>query len=71
VRSLFIVRRTRRNQRLLAELRPLFAARFPGSAAAWLRALGTDAAPLPATDGLLWSTSHYRIVASRLGGGNK
>ena len=67
VRCLFVVRRTRRNEHLLAELRPLFAARFPGSSVAWLRALREGNASLPEQDGLLWSTSAYRLQASRLG----
>ena len=67
IRCLFVVRRTRRNAKLLQELRALFAARFPGSSVAWLRALGDPAAPLPDRDGLLWSTSTYRLQASRVG----
>ena len=69
VRCLFIVRRTRRNERLLAELRPLFAARFPASSRAWIDALSNAGAGLPSADGLLWSSSGYRLQASRLGRG--
>jgi len=67
VRCLFVVRRTRRNEQLLAELRALFAARFTGSSIGWLRALGEPAARPPEGDGLFWSTSTCRMQASRLG----
>jgi transcriptional regulator with XRE-family HTH domain len=65
VRGLFIVRDTHRNRAIVAELRPLFAARFTGSSTTWLRAL-TSAAPLPDGHGLLWSDPHGRLIASRL-----
>lgn len=67
VRGLYIVRGTRRNRALVAELRPLFAARFGGSSVGWLRALtDPDVAP-PAADGLLWSDRAARhLRASRL-----
>lgn len=55
VRGLFIVRGTRRNAGLVAELRPLFAARFGGSAVAWLNALTRPESRVPAGDGFLWS----------------
>lgn len=67
VRCLFVVRRTRRNERLLGELRPLFFARFPGSGVEWLAALSMPARDLPSDDGLLWSTSTFGLQASRLG----
>ena len=65
VRGLFIVRDTHRNRAIVAELRPLFAARFTGSSTAWLRAL-TSEAPPPGGHGLLWSDPHGRLIASRL-----
>lgn len=65
VRGLFVVRDTRRNRALAVELRPLFASRFTGSSAAWLRALSAEAA-LPDGHGLLWSDRRGRLVASRL-----
>jgi transcriptional regulator with XRE-family HTH domain len=68
VRCLYVVRRTRRNVRLLGELRPLFAARFPGSSRAWLRALTDPDTDLPLEDGLIWSTSTGAFQASRLRG---
>ena len=67
VRCLFVVRRTRRNAALVSELHPLFAARFPGSPQAWLRALGDPHANLPGADGFLWSTRTGELRASRLG----
>jgi len=68
VRCLFVVRKTKRNEALVAELRPLFASRFKGSSVAWLRALSGLTGSLPDGDGLLWSTATYTLVASRLGG---
>ena len=67
VRCLFVVRKTRRNGALVAELRPLFAARFSGSSVAWLRSLADSKAGLPDADGLLWSTARHRLRVSRLG----
>ena len=67
VRCLFVVRRTRRNERLFRDLRPLFAARFPGSSTEWLRALREEHARLPAADGLVWSTARLELQPSRLG----
>ena len=68
VRCLFVVRRTRRNERLLTDLRPIFAARFPGSARGWLSALTQAGLDIPKGDGLLWSTGRNEFQASRLGG---
>jgi transcriptional regulator with XRE-family HTH domain len=69
VRGLYVVRGTRRNRRLVHELRPLFAARFPGSALAWLGALTDPARAMPAADGLLWSDARGALTASRLNRG--
>lgn len=69
VRGLFIVRDTRRNRQLVTELGPMFAARFPGNAQAWLRALTDPAERLPQGDGLLWSDrAGTALKASRLRG---
>ncbi len=57
IRGVFIVRDTRRNRKLMTELGPIFAARFPGNARAWLKALADPAQRLPEGDGLLWSDS--------------
>jgi transcriptional regulator with XRE-family HTH domain len=65
-RCLFIVRRTRRNGRLVHDLAPLFAARFPARSTHWLRALREASVRLPPADGLLWSTAEATLGASRL-----
>lgn len=66
VRGLFVVRDTRRNRRLVAELRPLFAARFDGSSVGWIQALRSPAAALPAGHGFVWSDRHVHLASSRL-----
>jgi transcriptional regulator with XRE-family HTH domain len=66
IRCLFIVRRTRRNERLIHDLGPLFAARFRAPAPSWLRALGDPSMSMPAGDALLWSTAKLALQASRL-----
>jgi transcriptional regulator with XRE-family HTH domain len=66
VGGLFIIRDTRRNRAIVAELRPLFAARFTGSSTAWLRALTSDDTSTPDGHGLLWSESPGRLIASRI-----
>ena len=68
IRCLFVVRQTRRNVRMVAELRPLFRARFPGRAKHWLRGLADPDHPLPPGDGFLWSTPTLQLRASRLTG---
>jgi transcriptional regulator with XRE-family HTH domain len=67
VRGLFVVRDTRRNRSLVAELRPLFAARFDGSSVGWIRALGSPAAAMPDGHGFVWSDRHVHLIPSRLG----
>jgi transcriptional regulator with XRE-family HTH domain len=66
IRCLFLVRRTRRNERLVGELRPLFAARFPGSSREWLRSLSDSTAKIAERDGFLWSSTDLKLQASRL-----
>jgi transcriptional regulator with XRE-family HTH domain len=69
VRGLFVVRDTRRNRQLMTELGPMFAARFPGNARTWLRALTDPVERLPDGDGLLWSDrTGTSLKASRLRG---
>ncbi len=69
VRGLYVVRNTRRNHALVAELGPLFGARFQGSSAGWLRALAEPDCRLPDGDGLLWSDrAGTSLRASRLRG---
>jgi transcriptional regulator with XRE-family HTH domain len=67
VRGLVIVRATRRNRDTIGAFPAVFASRFPGSSAAWLRALTDPAALLPDEDGLLWSSARGdRLMAVRL-----
>jgi transcriptional regulator with XRE-family HTH domain len=49
----WVVRATLSNRRLVADHGALFTARFPGSASAWLAALGTSR-PMPDDPALLW-----------------
>ena len=51
----WIVRATARNRALVARYPEVFAARFPGSSAAWVHTLETGAEP-PAQPGLVWMT---------------
>lgn len=55
VEGLLIVRGTQRNRRLISGLAALFAARYPASSHAWLRALGERAVPMPDAGGLAWT----------------
>ena len=65
--GLWVVRATRRNRDLVADLHAMFAAKFPGTAAAWLRALGDPSRPMPAENGLVWTDNRAtRLFASRL-----
>ena len=57
VRGVLVLRATARNRATLASFPDLFRARFPASSSDWLRSLIDPAAPLPAGDGLLWSSS--------------
>jgi transcriptional regulator with XRE-family HTH domain len=64
VRGLWVVRGTHRNRALVAEFRPVFAARFPASSAEWLRALADPATAMPDRDGLCWTdVSGTRLLA--------
>jgi len=68
VRGLLVVRGTQRNRHLVAELGALFAARYPASSAAWLRALADPAQPMPLDSGFAWTdVKGERLVAARLG----
>lgn len=57
----WIVRATTRNRELVARYPEIFAARFPGSSAGWVRAL-TLGHPPPAEPGLIWCD----VAATRL-----
>ena len=66
VAGLLVLRATLRNRATANELAGLFAARFPGSSAAWLAALRSGAVPMPREDGMLWSSvSGDRLMAVR------
>jgi transcriptional regulator with XRE-family HTH domain len=68
VQGLLVVRGTQRNRGLIGELRAVFAARYPASSAAWLRALENRAAAMPTADGFVWTdVKGIRLVAARLG----
>ncbi len=61
----WVVRDTRRNRALLARFPHIIESRFPGSSAAWIRAL-TQGGPLPRDPGLVWSDLHAtRLFARR------
>jgi transcriptional regulator with XRE-family HTH domain len=68
VQGLLVVRGTRRNRGLVRGLAPLFAARYPASSDAWLRALRDPDAALPSAGALAWTDVRgTRLVAARLG----
>ena len=61
----WVARDTRRNRELLARYPHIIESRFPGSSAAWVRAL-TLGGPLPREPGLIWSDLHAtRLFARR------
>lgn len=67
VQGVLVLRATARNRATVAELAELFATRFPGSSAAWLRALTDPAVRMPDHDGFLWSNvAGTRLVTARL-----
>jgi len=61
VASCWVVRATARNRALVARYPETFATAFPGSSAAWVRALTTATAP-PIEPGLVWCN----VAATRL-----
>lgn len=65
----WVVRDTRRNRELLSRYPHIIESRFPGSSAAWVRAL-TSGGPLPQQPGLVWSDLRAtRLFARRRPGG--
>ncbi|MEO5965153.1 MAG: helix-turn-helix transcriptional regulator, partial [Candidatus Limnocylindrales bacterium] len=65
VASCWVVRATRTNRALVERYPEVFAARFPGSSLAWVRALTTGSPP-PADPGLVWADiSGTRLFAWR------
>ena len=68
VEGLLILRATRRNRRLVGQLRSVFAAHYPASSVRWLRALEQPDTPMPAGAGLAWAASDAgRLFPARLG----
>jgi transcriptional regulator with XRE-family HTH domain len=67
VGGLYVIRDTRRNRALVIELGAVFAARFPGSSTAWLRALTDEGGrePMPLLDAYVWSNAAGRLRAVR------
>ena len=67
VAGLLVLRSTTRNRSTVRELRDLLAARFPARSNAWLTCLSDPTRPMPAGDGLAWSTVNVdRLYAARL-----
>jgi len=65
VRGCWVVRGTARNRGLVARYPEVFAARFPGSSAAWVRALIAGAEPAEQA-GLVWcDVADTRLFAWR------
>lgn len=72
VSGAWILRGTRRNRSLVAELTPLFAARFPGDGEALLAALDRPTSALPPGAVLLWTdVTSTRLSPWRRPGGVK
>lgn len=68
VQGLLLVRATRRNRQLIRELEALFAARYPASSHAWLRALAAQDQSMPQASGFAWTdVPGARLIAARLG----
>lgn len=66
VAGAWVLRGTRRNRALVAELAPLFRARFPAPGRAWLHAFDDPDAALPDRPTLLWAdAAATRLVAAR------
>ena len=66
--GVLLVRGTQRNRRLVASLGALFAARYPASSRAWLRAFADPAAPMPQAGGFAWTDvngGHLRAARLR------
>jgi transcriptional regulator with XRE-family HTH domain len=69
VATVWVVRATARNRAIVARYPEVFASRFPGSSAAWVRAL-TSGGPPPDEPGLVWcDIAATRLFAWRRRGG--
>ena len=63
VSGAWVLRGTRRNRGVVADLAPLFAARFPGDGRAWLAALDQPTSALPPAPALLWTDAAATTLA--------
>jgi transcriptional regulator with XRE-family HTH domain len=63
VSGAWVLRGTRRNRGLVAELAPLFAARFPADGVSWLAALDRPTSGLPPSVALLWTDAAATALA--------
>lgn len=61
VAGVWVVRATKRNRELVARYPEVFAARFPGSSARWVRTLKTGSPP-PSEPGLVWADNRARDI---------
>ncbi len=68
VAGVWVIRGTRRNRALVAELAPFFKARFPAAGRAWLHALDSPMCPMPPHSALLWTdATRAHLIAARRG----
>jgi transcriptional regulator with XRE-family HTH domain len=66
VAACWVVRDTRRNREIIGGYPEVFGSAFPGSSAAWLKALTVPGAPFPDEPGLVWCDLHAtRLFAVR------
>ncbi len=71
VAGVWVIRGTRRNRSLIAELAPFFEARFPAAGKAWLQALDSPTCPMPARPAILWTdATAAHLIAARRGAGS-
>ena len=68
VSGLLVLRATHRNRRTVRDFADVFGARFRGSSSGWLAALRHPDRPMPAGDGMVWSSvDGARLMAVRIG----
>jgi transcriptional regulator with XRE-family HTH domain len=68
VAGLLVVRGTHRNRALIRSLAALFAARYPASSLAWIRALAERDSRMPDASGFAWTNVRGdRLLRARLG----
>ena len=70
VAGLLVVRGTSRNRALIRGLSSVFAARYPATAGAWLKALAHQDSAMPRSDGFLWTgATSPELRSARLAAG--